>query len=71
VAKIESTIADMAASVAATVAAPMQQIEVVGERRRSHDAAFRAQVVAESIAPSRRIQGLARQNAICASLIYR
>jgi transposase len=49
----------------------MQRIEIVGERRRAHDAAFRGQVVAESMAPGTRIQELARRHGICASLIYR
>jgi hypothetical protein len=51
VAKIEGKTADVAATVAATDAGPMQRIEIVGERRRAHDAAFRTQVVAESMAP--------------------
>ncbi len=63
--------ADAAATVAATDAGPMQRIEIVGERRRAHDAVFRAQVVAESMAPGTRIQELARQHGICGSLIYR
>ena len=38
-----------AATVAATAAEPMQRIEIVGERRRRHDASYRALVVAESL----------------------
>lgn len=60
-----------AASVAATVAATVQRIEIVGERRRAHDGAFRAAVVAESVVPGARVQEVARRHGICASLIYR
>jgi transposase len=63
--------APVAASVAATGAASMQRIEIVGERRRAHDAAFRACVVSESMAPGTRVQELARRHGICTSLIYR
>jgi transposase len=49
----------------------MQSIEIVGERRRAHDAAFRARVVAESLAPGARVQTIARRHGICSSLIYR
>lgn len=60
-----------AANVAATVAASVQRIEIVGERRRAHDAVFRSAVVAESVVPGTRVQELARRHGICASLIYR
>ena len=60
-----------AVKVAATVAAPVQRIEIVGERRRAHDAAFRAAMVAESVVPGTRVQDVARRHGICASLIYR
>jgi transposase-like protein len=63
--------ATVAASVAATGAASMQRIEIVGERRRAHDAAFRARVVSESMVPGTRVQELARRHGICTSLIYR
>jgi transposase len=69
--KIEDEIASVAATVAATEAAPMQRIEIVGERRRAHDAAFRARMVAASMVPGTRIRDLARQHGICSSLIYR
>lgn len=59
----------MAATVAATDASP-PRIEIVGERRRAHDAAFRARVVSEALAGAR-VQELARRYDICASLIYR
>ena len=62
---------DEAASVAATVAAPVQRIEIVGERRRAHDGAFRARVVAEARAPGMRVQDVARRHGICSSLVYR
>lgn len=68
---IEGKSAGVAATVAATDAAPVQRIEIVGERRRAHDAAFRGQVLAEAMAPGTRIRDLARRYGICASLIYR
>ena len=61
----------MLASEAATVAATEARIEIVGERRRVHDAAFRARVVAECLAPGARVQDLARRHGVCTSLIYR
>jgi len=61
----------MLASEAATVAATEARIEIVGERRRVHDAAFRARVVAEALTPGVRMQDLARRHGLCTSLIYR
>lgn len=57
--------------VAATVAASESRIEIVGERRRAHDAEFRARLVEASWRPGARVQDLARRHGICASLIYR
>lgn len=68
---IEHEAASVAATVAATDAAPVPRIEIVGERRRAHDAAFRERVVAESLVPGTRVQDVARRHGICASLIYR
>ena len=62
---------DEAATVAATAAASMQRIEIVGERRRAHDAAFRARVVSEALVAGTRVRDLARRHGICTSLIYR
>ena len=62
---------DEAAYVAATVAASVQRTEIVGERRRAHDAAFRARVVAESQASGACAQDVARRYGICSSLVYR
>lgn len=56
---------------AATVAASEPRIEIVGERRRAHDASFRARVVERSLVPGTRVQDLARRHGICKSLIYR
>lgn len=56
---------------AATVAASVQRIEIVGERRRTHDAAFRSRVVAEAMTPGARVQEVARRHQLCSSLIYR
>ncbi len=61
----------MVSTEAATVAAPEARIEIVGERRRVHDAAFRARVVEECLAPGARMRDLARRHGICTSLIYR
>ena len=61
----------MLASEAATVAATEARIEIVGERRRVHDAAFRARVVAEASVPGARMRDLARRHGLCTSLIYR
>ena len=36
-----------------------------------HDAAFRARVVAASLAPGARVEELARHHGICTSLVYR
>jgi transposase len=58
-------------SVAAKVAASELRVEIVGERRRAYDAAFRARVVAESLLPGVRAAELAERHGICKSLIYR
>ena len=63
--------ADEAATVAATVASVMPRIEIVSEHRRSHDAAFRAQVLSEARHPGVRVRDVARRHEICSSLIYR
>ena len=60
-----------AATVAATVASAMPQIEIVSEHRRSHDAVFRAQVLEEVRHPGVRVRDVARRHEICFSLIYR
>lgn len=62
---------DEAATVAATVASAMPRIEIVSEHRRSHDAAFRAQVLADARHPGVRMRDVARRHGICSSLIYR
>lgn len=56
---------------AATVAATMQRIEIVSDRRCAHDPAFRARVVAESYVPGTQIRELAARHGICTSLVYR
>jgi len=61
----------MMTGVAATVAASEFRVEIVGERRRAHDATFRAWVVAESFLPGVRAAELAQRHGICKSLIYR
>lgn len=63
--------ADEAATVAATQAASMQRIEIVSDRRRAHDPAFRAHVVTNSYVPGTRIRELAARHGICTSLVYR
>lgn len=61
----------VAANLAATDAASLPRIEIVEERRRAHDAEFRARVVAASMAPRARVEDVARKFGICTSLIYR
>ena len=60
-----------AVTVAATVCEAVPRIEIVSDRRRAHSAAFRADVVAEAMAPGVRIQGIAERRGISPSLIYR
>jgi transposase len=60
-----------AATVAATRGEAMPRIEIVADRRRAHGAAFRADVVAESLMPGVRVQDVADRHGICPSLIYR
>jgi len=62
---------DEAATVAATDATTETRIEIVAERRRMHDAAFRGRMVELSMAPGARVQELARQHGIVPSLLYR
>jgi transposase len=69
--EIEENLSHVAATVATPRAASEPRIEIVGERRRAHDAAFRARMVAEALKPGVRVRELARGNDICASLIYR
>lgn len=61
----------MVPAVAATVAATAARIEIVAERRRMHDAEFRARVIEASLMPGARVQDLARRYGLCTSLIYR
>ena len=60
-----------AATVAATCVGGMPRIEIVGERRRARTAAFRARVVAESLAAGARVRDVAERHEVCPSLIYR
>jgi len=59
------------AGVAATVAASELRVEIVGERRRAYDAAFRSRVVMESFLPGVCAAELAQRHGICKSLVYR
>jgi len=68
---VEGESSGVAAKLAATDAASLPRIEIVEERRRSHDAAFRARVVSEALVPGARVEELARRHGICTSLIYR
>ena len=56
---------------AATSGEAIERIEIVGERRRAHDADFRARVVAEAAIPGARVQAVAARYGICPSLVYR
>ncbi|MGI4939965.1 MAG: IS66-like element accessory protein TnpA [Janthinobacterium lividum] len=49
----------------------MQRIEIVSDRRRAHDPAFRARVVADSYVSGMRVRELAVRHGICTSLVYR
>ena len=60
-----------AATVAATVGEASERIEIVAERRRAHDDAFRAMVVADAVRPGARVQEVASRHRICPSLVYR
>ncbi len=62
---------NVAATLAATNAASSPRIEIVEERRRSHDAGFRARVLAAASAPGARVEEVAGRYRICTSLIYR
>ncbi len=55
---------------AATEAVAMQRIEIVGERRRVHDASFRAEVSSRAMAAGAQMKQVARRHGICTSLIY-
>ncbi len=56
---------------AAAEAVMLQRIEIVGERRRVHDASFRAEVLSEAMAAGAQMKQVARRHGICTSLIYR
>jgi transposase len=60
-----------AATVAATGIEAMPRTEIVSDRRRTHSAAFRADVVSAAMVPGARIQEIAERHGICRSLIYR
>ena len=63
--------ADEAATAAVTRAASVQRIETVSERRRCHEPAFRARVVADPCVPGTQVRELAVRHGICTSLVYR
>jgi transposase len=60
-----------AATVAATDGEAVPRIEIVGERRRAYDAAFRSTVVAASLVAGARVQEVAARYGVCPSLVYR
>jgi transposase len=60
-----------AATVAATNGEATPRIEIVSDRRRAHDTAFRAMVVAEAGEAGARVQDVAARHGICPSLVYR
>lgn len=64
-------ITDEAATVASTDVEAFARIEIVGDRRRAHDAAFRRMVVAEAALAGARVQEVALRHGVCASLVYR
>lgn len=56
---------------AATDVEVVARIEIVGDRRRAHDAAFRRMVVAEAALPGTCVQEVALHHGVRASLVYR
>ena len=60
-----------AATVAARNGAAMARVEMVSDRRRAYDAAFRAMVVAEAGETGARVQDVAARHGISRSLVYR
>jgi transposase len=60
-----------AATEAATACEASDRIEIVAERRRAHDATFRARVAAEALRPGARVQDVAHRYRVCPSLVYR
>ena len=60
---------EVAATVAATTYETSERIEIVAERRRAHDAAFRARVAAEALRPGARVQDVAQRYRVCPSLV--
>jgi len=60
-----------AATVAATQATTEPRIEIVAERRRMYDLAFRGRVLAQAAAPGANVRELARRHGLLPSLIYR
>ena len=56
---------------AATQATTESRIEIVAERRRMHDPAFRARMVSLAMVPGASVHELARQHGLTPSLIYR
>jgi transposase len=61
----------LAATVAATDSEATPRIEIVADRRRRHDDAFRAEVLAACSAPGCALSQVAKRYGICVSLIYR
>jgi transposase-like protein len=59
-----------AATVAATDVETFARIEIVGDRRRAHDTAFRRAVVTEAMSAGARVQDVALRHGICPSLVY-
>ena len=61
----------LAATVAATDCEATPRVEIVSDRRRRHDDAFRAEVLAACAVPGCVIREVASRYSICVSLIYR
>jgi transposase len=61
----------LAATEAATDGEAQPRVEIVSDRRRRHDDAFVAEVLAACSAPGIAIREVAGRYGICASLIYR
>jgi hypothetical protein len=60
-----------AATVAASATDSVRRIEIVADRRRRHEASFRAEFVAESMMTGARVRDVAQRHRVCQSLAYR
>ena len=55
----------------AATQASYPRIEIVSDRRRAHDRAFRMLVALDAAAPGSRVREVANRHSVCTSLVYR